>query len=59
MTRVVITEKRTRSRLVLFSALSEAEAERICEAWGWIYTDENNVSYWMGYEDEDKEDEKE
>lgn len=44
---VVAINKKTRQEIVLETGLTEAQAWSFCEAWGWIYCDENMISYWL------------
>jgi|GEM_PF-5456724 len=46
---VYLLDKDTGEKTMYIDGLSEEEAESICEAWGWNYSDENGKSYWMGY----------
>jgi hypothetical protein len=43
--------KRTKEKIVLESGLTESKAESFCEMWGWMYTDENNINYWLEMEE--------
>lgn len=48
--KINIINKRTKEKTTLYNGLTEQQAERFCESWGWIYTDENNISYWLELE---------
>lgn len=37
---------------VIASGVSEEEAIRICEQWGWNYCNEHGQSFWLDYEEE-------
>lgn len=51
MFKVIGIRKTNKSNIVIIiDNLTEQQAERFCEAWGWSYTDENNISYWLDYE---------
>lgn len=43
--------KRTKEKIILESGLTEGKAETFCEMWGWMYTDENNIDYWLEMEE--------
>jgi hypothetical protein len=45
-----IINKVTGEKKVLYSELTEEQATRFCEMWGWSYSDENHVSHWLEYE---------
>lgn len=53
--RVVLVDKPTGSRIVYQSGMTEAQAESVCEAWGWNYIDDDGKSYWIEYEEEEQE----
>lgn len=45
---VIGTNKRTKEEIIIEEGLTAEAAERFCEEWGWTYTDEDGVSYWLG-----------
>ena len=47
---LVITRKSNGEKSVLEYAITEAQAEKMCEQWGWTY-DDGNHSYYMSYEE--------
>lgn len=49
---VYITDRKTKEVQVLESGLTEKQAEKFCEEWGWMYTDENGKTFWLGYGNE-------
>lgn len=49
--KVNIINKRTKEKTLLYNGLTEQQAERFCESWGWMYTDENNITYWLELEE--------
>lgn len=54
--RVYTVSKSTRQRVgVILTGLTEAQAQSFCEAWGWSFCDEEGVSYWIDYEEENAE----
>ena len=50
--RVVIINKRTKEKTIIKKNLTEEQAESFCEMWGWMYCDENGISYWLAIEEE-------
>lgn len=48
--RVNIINKVTKEVTVLYEELTEKEAVKFCEMWGWSYCDEHGKSYWLEYE---------
>ena len=48
---VNIINKRTKEKTTLYNGLTEQQAERFCEQWAWMYTDENNITYWLELEE--------
>lgn len=54
MWRVYTVKKSNRQRVgIIATGLTEAQAQSICESWGWNYCDEDGVSFWIDYEFED------
>ena len=51
MYNIIITDRITKEEMVLTTKNTEKSAESFCEAWGWFYTDENNKTFWLGYEE--------
>lgn len=47
---LVLTRKGTNERSILSYGITEAQAERECEQWGWSY-DDGKHSYYMSYEE--------
>lgn len=47
---IVLTRKGTEERSILSYGITEAQAERECEQWGWSY-DDGKHSYYMSYEE--------
>lgn len=47
--KVIAIDKQTHERIVLEDDLTEAQAERFCEMWGWSY-DDGKKSYWLEME---------
>jgi hypothetical protein len=45
-----ITDRQTKEVTVLDSGLTEEKALKFCEEWGWMYTDENSKTFWLGYD---------
>lgn len=45
--KVVAVNKRTREETILEENLTEKQAWKFCEEWGWNYIDENSVSWWL------------
>ena len=53
MYQVFIINKSTGQEVkVIESGLTKSQAESICEQWGWNYSDENGISFWMDYRKE-------
>ena len=53
---VIGIHKRTRKKIIIEPHMTEAQAMKMCEAWGWMYDDgTENGSYWMFIEDEEEE----
>lgn len=53
MFRVILINKGNRQKVkAIAEHLTESQAERICSQWGWNYSDEQGISYWMDYEKE-------
>jgi hypothetical protein len=50
MFNVIAINKRTREEHVEEVFRTEAEALKMCEAWGWSY-DDGTTSYWLEYEE--------
>lgn len=51
MYQVYLISKKTRQRhKVIETNLTEEQASRICEQWGWNYCDEHGVNWWIDYE---------
>lgn len=48
--RIIATLKGTEKTIILESGLTEKQAEKFCEMWGWSYDDGYN-NYWLGYEE--------
>lgn len=48
MYNIIITNRRTGEQSILESNLTEQQAEKMCEEWGWMYSDDNNT-YYMSY----------
>ena len=44
---VVAINKKTREEIVLETGLTEEQAWSFCEAWGWTYTDEYCIGWWL------------
>ena len=49
--KVLVTPKGTDKTQVYENNLTEEQAQKICEAWGWSY-DDGKISYWMRYEEQ-------
>lgn len=47
---LVITRKADGEQSILEHNITEAQAEKMCEQWGWSY-DDGKYSYYMGYEE--------
>ena len=50
--KVLLIDKITREKIVFEENLTEKQAMRICEEWGWSYCDENGRMFWLEYEGE-------
>lgn len=48
--KVIATLKGTDKETILENNLTEKQALKFCESWGWSYDDEYK-SYWLGYEE--------
>lgn len=48
---VNIINRQTKEKTTLATKLTEKQADRLCESWGWMYTDENNITYWLELEE--------
>lgn len=46
--RIILIDKETKAETTLKGNISEEEAERFCEMWGWNYCNEQGKSYWLG-----------
>lgn len=54
MYNVIGTHKRTKKKIIIEPHMTEAQAMKMCEQWGWIYDDgTEDGSYYMGYEKEE------
>ena len=54
MYNVVGINKTTEQKIIIEPHLTEAQALKLCEAWGWMYDDgTTNGSYWMSMEMEE------
>lgn len=54
MFRIYTVSKITRQRTeVIITGLTEKEADSICSAWGWNYCNEEGISFWIDYEEEE------
>ena len=51
MFNVYIVDRITKQRSILETVLTEKQAIKICESWAWFYTDEDNKTYWLEYEE--------
>ncbi len=47
---VIITRRTDGSKSILEYNITEAQAEKMCEEWGWMY-DDGRHSYYMSYEE--------
>ena len=50
MYNLLITNRKTGEITILETDLTERQAERECEQWGWMY-DDGYQSYYMSYEE--------
>ena len=50
MYNLIITNRKTGERSILEEGLTERQAEKECEEWGWMY-DDGKQSYYMSYEE--------
>lgn len=50
MYRVIATAKGTKETIILESGLTEKQALKFCESWGWSY-DDGLFNYWLDYEE--------
>jgi len=48
--RVIATLKGTEKETILKDNLTEKQAEKFCDSWGWSY-DDGQKSYWLDYEE--------
>ena len=48
MYNIIITNRRTGEQSILMSNLTEQQAEKECEEWGWMFSDGENT-YYMSY----------
>ena len=50
--KVIAINKKTKKEIVLEKGMTQKQAESFCEAWGWMFCDENGISYWLEIRDE-------
>ena len=56
MYNVIGIHKVTKEKIIIEPHMTEAQAMKMCEAWGWMYDDgTENGSYWMDIEYEEEE----
>ena len=54
MYNVIGTHKVTKKRMIIEPHMTETQALKMCESWGWTYDDgTTNGSYWMSMEMEE------
>lgn len=54
MWNVIGIHKQTKKKIVVEPHMTEAQAMKLCESWGWTYDDgTTNGSYWLSMEEED------
>lgn len=54
MYNVIGIHKVTKEKIIIEPHMTEANAMKMCESWGWMYDDgTENGSYWMDIEKED------
>lgn len=53
MFNVIGINKRTEQEIMILPNVTEEEAERTCEEWGWIY-DDGHKAYWMSIREGEK-----
>lgn len=51
MWNVIGIDKRTAGKIIIEPHMTEANAMKLCECWGWIY-DDGVRTYWMTLEEE-------
>ena len=52
MWNVIGIHKQTKKKIVVEPHMTEAQAMKLCESWGWTYDDgTTNGSYWLSMEE--------
>ena len=51
MFNIIITDKVTKEEKIIDIVKTEEQAESYCDSWGWMYSDEKGVNYWLDYKE--------